>query len=172
MSSYNDSCSRPTIADSADVVVVGLNHNTAPVEVRESLSWNADQLPSLLSDLTDCGIPSIPLSTCNRSEFYFLETDAGDGPKRLYELLTRRFGGTETDLASYLYIHRNYGAVLHLFRVASGLDSMILGEEQIIGQVRQAYYLAGKLGAVPWVARAAVPTVVAGWGEGYAEKAA
>ena len=149
MSSYNDSCSRPTIADSADVVVVGLNHNTAPVEVRESLSWNADQLPSLLSDLTDCGIPSIPLSTCNRSEFYFLETDAGDGPKRLYELLTRRFGGTETDLASYLYIHRNYGAVLHLFRVASGLDSMILGEEQIIGQVRQAYYLAGKLGAVP-----------------------
>lgn len=130
-------------------VAVGLNHTTAPVEVRELLSWNSEQLPGLLEDLCDCGIPGVALSTCNRSEFYFLETDAADGCARLKELLTKRFGVSGEDLKRYLYSHNSYHAVLHLFRVASGLDSMILGEEQIIGQVRQAYNVASRAGTAP-----------------------
>ena len=132
----------------SDIAVIGLNHRTAPVEVRESLSWSRDRLPALLDAMAAASTPGVPLSTCNRSEFYVLET--GDtGLARLKKLLAARFGVSEDDLARYLYEHRGYDAVLHLFRVVSGLDSMIVGEEQIIGQVRQAYREAGENGAVP-----------------------
>ena len=94
------------------------------------------------------GVPGVPLSTCNRSEFYFLEKGQDDGP-RLKELLVRHFGIAQEDLHQFLYEHRGYDAIRHLFRVASGLDSMILGEDQIIGQVRQAYQVASEQGAVP-----------------------
>jgi glutamyl-tRNA reductase len=94
------------------------------------------------------GVPGVPLSTCNRSEFYFLEKGQEDGP-RLKELLVRHFGIAQEDLHQFLYEHRGYDAIRHLFRVASGLDSMILGEDQIIGQVRQAYQVASEQGAVP-----------------------
>ena len=130
-------------------VVVGLNHSTAPVEVRERLSWNSEQLPGLLEELQSCGIPGVALSTCNRSEFYFLDSPDDDGCLRLQELLVRRFSVSQHDLDCYLYVHRGYAAILHLFRVASGLDSMILGEEQIIGQARQAYNAAARSGATP-----------------------
>ena len=137
---------KPHIPATAGVVAVGLNHTTAPVQVREQLSWNSEQLPELLDDLRNCGIPGVPLSTCNRSEFYFVETPEGDGCNRLRELLTRRFVASDEDLKRYLYAHENYHAILHLFRVVSGLDSMIVGEEQISGQVRQAYNSAVQAG--------------------------
>ena len=137
---------KPHIPATAGVVAVGLNHTTAPVQVREQLSWNSELLPELLDDLRNCGIPGVPLSTCNRSEFYFVETPEGDGCNRLRELLTRRFGASDEDLKRYLYAHENYHAILHLFRVVSGLDSMIVGEEQISGQVRQAYNSAVQAG--------------------------
>ena len=132
-----------------EYAVVGLNHRTAPVEVRESVSWNREQLPGLLAAMQKGGIAGVPLSTCNRSEFYFL-SDAEDGDVlRLKQILTAQFGVSEADLAGYLYQHHGYDAVHHLFRVASGLDSMIQGEDQIIGQVRQAYRAASEDGAVP-----------------------
>ena len=139
---------RITVATS-ELIVVGLNHRTAPVEVRESLSWNHDQMSGLLDAMTGHGIPGVALSTCNRSEFYFLETGGGNGCARLKELLTRHFAISGADLECYLYKHRGYGAVHHLFRVASGLDSMIMGEDQIIGQVRQAYQAANEAGTAP-----------------------
>ena len=136
------------IGTASDFIVIGLNHRTAPVEVRESVSWSRGQSAPLHAAMTDSGVPGVPLSTCNRSEFYFLETRQDDGP-RLKELLVSHFGVTQEDLRQYLYEHRGYDAILHLFRVASGLDSMILGEDQIIGQVRQAYQEASELGEVP-----------------------
>ena len=136
----------PSVPARAGIVAVGLNHTTAPVQVREQLSWNGERLPRLLDELLNCGIPAVALSTCNRSEFYFLETPEGDGCTRLKKLLTSWFGASTEDLERYLYAHRDYLAILHLFRVVSGLDSMIVGEEQIIGQVRQAYNTAVQAG--------------------------
>ena len=149
MSPHNTPRLRPAPHPDTDIVAVGLNHNTAPVEVRELLSWNNEQLPDILGEMRYCEIPGVAVSTCNRSEFYFLETADADGHKRLNAMLTRRFNVSETDLKRYFYSHRHYDAVLHLFRVACGLDSMIVGEEQIIGQVRQSYYIASKSGTVP-----------------------
>ena len=140
---------KPNFPTKAGIIVAGLNHTTAPVQVREQLSWNSEQLPSLLEDLHNCGIPGVALSTCNRSEFYFLETSGGDGYDRLKRLLTRRFGTSNQELERYLYVCEDYHAILHLFRVVSGLDSMIVGEEQIIGQARQAYNAAEQAGAAP-----------------------
>ena len=132
----------------SDFIVIGLNHRTAPVEVRESVSWSLEQSPELLRAMSDSGVPGVPLSTCNRSEFYVLETGLDDGA-RLRELLPEHFGVSRSELGQYLYEFRGYDAVNHLFRVASGLDSMILGEDQIIGQVRQAYQAANEQGDVP-----------------------
>lgn len=132
----------------SEFMVIGLNHRTAPVEVRESLSWNRDQSSGLLHAMSASGLPGVPLSTCNRSEFYFLESGP-DCRSRLKSLLTQQFSVSEAILEEYLYEHRGFDAVHHLFRVASGLDSMILGEDQIIGQVRQAYRAASEQGEVP-----------------------
>ena len=132
-----------------DFAVVGLNHRTAPVEVREAVSWSAAQLPALLAEMEGCGVAGVPLSTCNRSEFYFLSSPTGDAALRLRELITRQFGVADESLEKHLYEHHGYGAIHHLFRVASGLDSMILGEDQIIGQVRRAYHDASECGAIP-----------------------
>ncbi len=112
------------------------------------MSWFREQSAPLLQAMSSHGVPGVPLSTCNRSEFYFLEKGQEDGP-RLKELLVRHFGIAQEDLHQFLYEHRGYDAIRHLFRVASGLDSMILGEDQIIGQVRQAYQVASEQGAVP-----------------------
>ena len=149
MSSGNSSHYSIASSTESDIVVVGLNHNTAPVEIRELLSWDSEQLPSLVANMQVSGIPGVAVSTCNRSEFFFLETEFADGVERLKGLLSSRFGLPADQINQYLYSHRNYEAVRHLFRVASGLDSMILGEEQIIGQVRQAYYAASITGTVP-----------------------
>ena len=132
-----------------ELAVVGLNHRTAPVEVREAVSWSAAQLPGLLSEMDTCGVPGVPLSTCNRSEFYFLNSSEGDAGIRLRELISRQFGLREQPLEKHLYEHRGYEAIRHLFRVASGLDSMILGEDQIIGQVRRAYHSASDCASIP-----------------------
>ena len=98
--------------------------------------------------MVESGVPGVPLSTCNRSEFYFLATDSRE-MARFRELLPRYFAVSHSELGDYLYEFRGYDAVRHLFRVASGLDSMILGEDQVIGQVRQAYQDANEHGGVP-----------------------
>ena len=131
-----------------EISVAGLNHQTAPVEVRESLSWSREKLPGLLDVMESASLGGVPLSTCNRSEFYFLGMDESAVP-RLKALLAGHFGISRDSLDRYLYEHRGYDAIKHLFRVASGLDSMIVGEDQIVGQVRQAYQAASEESAVP-----------------------
>jgi glutamyl-tRNA reductase len=128
---------------------LGLNHSTAPLGVREQVVFHADTLPTALRDLL--GQPKIKeaaiLSTCNRTEVYFNGGDAGP----VAEWLQSFHRVPETSLAPYLYTLPQERAVAHAFRVASGLDSMVLGEPQILGQMKQAVKTAeaaGSLGLV------------------------
>lgn len=122
------------------LVVVGLNHTTAPIEVRERFAFGTQEVPGALSALMEGGgvLESVLLSTCNRTEFCLhLSDDAGAG--RAVRLLEQKAGPLPHPASGYLYQRRDLDAVRHLFRVTSSLDSMILGEAQIQGQVREAY---------------------------------
>ena len=135
------------------IVVVGLSHRTAPVEVRERLSAGADALPVVLSRLA--ARPELQevmfLSTCNRVEVAALVRDDGmkAGLDAIREELARQGGMAEdAELARYLYDKRGDEAVAHVFHVAASLDSMVLGEPQILGQVKDAYDAAMAAGAL------------------------
>lgn len=131
----------------SDVVLVGLNHRQAPVEVRERMAFSEEEKAPFLQSLRDQGLVSgaVLLSTCNRVELY-ADLKEGRRPDELVAALTgaRRFPG---ESAGLFYVKRQREAVAHAFRVASGLDSMILGEPQILGQVKDAYFLARDGGA-------------------------
>ena len=135
------------------IVVVGLSHRSAPVEVRERLSAGAEALPMVLSRLA--ARPELEevmfLSTCNRVEVMALVRDdrMSPGLVAIREELARHGGlAQDGDLAPYLYDKRGDDAVTHLFRVAASLDSMVLGEPQILGQVKDAYDAAVEAGAL------------------------
>jgi glutamyl-tRNA reductase len=139
------------------IVVVGLSHRTAPVEVRERLAAGADALPAVLARLAARSelAEVMFLSTCNRVEVYALARAAGpdDGVAAALraireELALQGGAGTGDDLAEYLYDKRGDEAVQHVFRVAASLDSMVLGEPQILGQVKDAYEAAVGAGAL------------------------
>src|ERR1700688_788448 len=128
---------------------LGLNHATAPVSVREMVAFQADALGSALRELI--GIPKVKeaaiLSTCNRTEVYF----HGSQPEPVMEWLETFHRVPKASLSPYLYTLPEDRAVAHAFRVASGLDSMVLGEPQILGQMKQAVKTAeaaGSLGLV------------------------
>ncbi len=139
------------------IVVVGLSHRTAPVEVRERLAAGADALPAVLARLAARSelAEVMFLSTCNRVEVFALARAgvAEDGVevalRAIREELAQHGGaGTGDDLAEYLYDKRGDEAVAHVFRVAASLDSMVLGEPQILGQVKEAYEAAVSAGAL------------------------
>ncbi|WP_421570863.1 glutamyl-tRNA reductase [Stenotrophomonas sp. PD6] len=116
--------------------VLGLNHQTAPVELRERVSFGGDALPQALASLRDTPqvAEAVLLSTCNRTELYAV-AESGEA---LAQWLESHAG----QLQGYLYQHADADAVRHLFRVATGLDSMVLGEPQILGQVKDAWATA------------------------------
>lgn len=119
------------------MIVIGVNHRTAPIELREKLAFRPAECGAVLDDLLKSGggREAVVLSTCNRTEFYIAEgTDYGNA--RIRELMSEKLG---EDASPYSYVRRDRDAVGHLFRVASGMDSMILGETQIHGQVRDAW---------------------------------
>jgi glutamyl-tRNA reductase len=122
-------------------VVVGINYRTAPVEIRERLSIHHSQVKASLEELGKCpGIKGVVLlSTCNRLEIYAVTIEAESGIQALKNFLARQYKDENQILNQYWYVHTLYPAVRHLFRVVSGLDSMILGETQILGQVAKAY---------------------------------
>lgn len=125
------------------VVVFGLNHNTAPIEVREKFYISENHVPDLSRELKAKGIAEhLVLSTCNRTEFYFSCENLEEALDRLYEVFARRYGVEEEWLRNYTYMFTNEDTYRHLFLVASGLDSMVIGEPQILGQVKDAYRLA------------------------------
>ena len=133
---------------SATLVLLGINHNTAPIEVRERLAIPSARLADATRTLLhQPGIrEGLILSTCNRVELLTLQEDATtpDLPRFLHEY----FAVTPATLQPHLYEHRDREAVRHLFRVASSLDSMVVGEPQILGQVKESYTIAREVGAV------------------------
>jgi glutamyl-tRNA reductase len=125
------------------LIVVGLNHRTAPVEVRERLSISDTQLPSTLLEVK--ALPGVNgaavLSTCNRVEV-IVSADSEDVIESVVTWLTKAGRGERSELEKHLYVLRYDDVIKHLFRVASGLDSMVLGEPQIGGQVRSSFLVA------------------------------
>jgi len=133
------------------LIALGLNHLTAPLDLREKVAFTAESTPRALHDLA--GRPGINealiLSTCNRTELY-VDVDAGAEAVPQQWLLEHHSlqQSTGRRLEEFLYQHANQDAVRHLFRVATGLDSMILGEPQILGQVKDAYQAARGVGTL------------------------
>ena len=126
------------------VLVVGLSHKSAPVSTLERASVSGDTLGKLLEDVAR--LPDIAeafvISTCNRVEVYAETVRFHGAVTGVCDLLARYSGIPAADLTSCLYVHYEDRAVQHLLAVASGLDSMVVGEDQILGQVRSALNLA------------------------------
>lgn len=126
--------------------VLGINHQTAPVSLRERVAFSADTVPAALDALR--ALPQVSevalLSTCNRTELYAVADDDGQALADWLATHPDEVG----DLHAYLYRHRDADAVRHLFRVATGLDSLVLGEPQILGQVKDAWATARHAGSL------------------------
>ena len=128
-----------------EIVLVGLNHRTAPLEVRERVSFTVEQARRAADELRARGLleESLVLSTCNRSEVYGVPPEAMRECAPGLSSFLSEFHSVKQDLLSgSLYHHYDQHAVRHLFRVSAGLDSMMLGEAEILGQVRDAYKFA------------------------------
>ena len=127
-------------------LVTGLNHHTAPVEVREQVAISIEDLPAAVRALSEhAGVrEAMIVSTCNRVELFAVYHDA---PPDLTAFLAKRFPAFAAELPAHLYHHHDTEAVRHLFRVASSLDSMVVGEPQILGQVKEAFAVAREAGA-------------------------
>jgi glutamyl-tRNA reductase len=125
--------------------ILGINHKTAPVALREKVAFTEDRLLAALRTLRqEVGVAEVViLSTCNRTELYW----AGSATGAELSLWLERHHGDNLDLASSLYVHQERRAVEHAFSVASGLDSMVLGEAQILGQLKDAYRVAQQAGS-------------------------
>ncbi|MGQ0587743.1 MAG: glutamyl-tRNA reductase [Gammaproteobacteria bacterium] len=126
------------------LLTLGLSHHLAPLDVRERVAFADAELPAALARLR--GLPGVResaiVSTCNRTE---IMTVAGDSDEsRLLDWWRRERQLPDGLIEQYLYAHRDHGSILHSLRVASGLDSMIVGEPQILGQMKQSYAVAGK----------------------------
>jgi len=133
------------------ILVVGVSHRSAPVPLLEQVTLGVEAVDVVLADLRSAGPigAAIVLSTCNRVEVY-ADTEAFHaGVDAISDLLARLSGVPLDDLERHLYVHWEGQAVLHLFEVACGLDSMVVGESQILGQLRRAYGTARRAGAGP-----------------------
>jgi glutamyl-tRNA reductase len=126
------------------ILVIGLSHRTAPVALLERVSVSGDALAKLLHDVqrNDCVAEAMIVSTCNRVEVYAVVDRFHAVVSEVTELLAVYSGIPLEQLVPHLYVHYEDRAVEHLFSVAAGLDSMVVGEGQILGQVRQALRLA------------------------------
>jgi glutamyl-tRNA reductase len=131
-------------------LVAGLNHRTAPVEVRERMAFDESALGGALDSLRRCPglLEGMILSTCNRVEIA-VTSDEGSNPEETVEQFLSDARQVDRDWVSpYLYHHSGQDAIRHIFRVASSLDSMVVGEPQILGQLKQAYAAAKERGSV------------------------
>lgn len=129
-----------------NLIVIGINHRTASVKVREKFSFTSRKLDECFMKLK--GSPfmfgAVILSTCNRTEIYFdIPVEKSNlGYKEIMSIMFDLYNASEDDTGRYFYIMEGADAIRHIFRVASGLDSQVLGETQILGQVRSAWNLA------------------------------
>ena len=129
------------------VVLVGTSHHRAPVELRERLAFGTEPGADLASRLAGEGGEAVALSTCNRACIYVVHADPEEARSRALAALAELSGLPAEELGPALYVKLDEDAARHLFRVAAGLDSMIPGEAQILGQVRAAWEAAASAGA-------------------------
>src|SRR5687767_13161314 len=132
----------------SELFVVGISWHTAPVAVREKLAFRDDELTTTLEMMTK-QLPieeALLISTCNRVEVYGVGKPDSDAPKAVRAFLAEQRGVKPADVAQHLYEHRASAAVRHVFRVASSLDSLVVGEAQILGQLKEAKRVADKAG--------------------------
>lgn len=131
-----------------NIIVVGVNYKSTPLEIRERLSFNIEEQKTALNKIVK--VPSVGecviLSTCNRTEVYIYSDNPHFDSSLIENLLCEIKGLELYELKKYFYIYASAKAVKHLFKVACGLDSMVLGEDQILGQVKDAYELSLELG--------------------------
>lgn len=126
------------------IVVVGLNYRTAPVEVRERFTFAEKDLPQALEELkrTKSVLEGVIIATCNRTEIYVVVDRLHMCGYFIRTFMEHWFGISREEFTEHLYIYEDQQAIRHLFRVTCGLDSMVLGETQILGQVRSAFLLS------------------------------
>jgi len=127
------------------LVLVGLSHHTAPVEVREQIGISRSMVPAALDKLAKDGCDdAVLLSTCNRTEVYAVAADPLSMGERIVSCLAEYRGVSRDDIDASLYVRTDADAARHLFRVAAGLDSLVVGEPEILGQVKDAYKVASE----------------------------
>ncbi|GGF06696.1 glutamyl-tRNA reductase [Halobacillus andaensis] len=126
------------------ILTIGLNFKTAPVEIREKLTFSEEQLPEAMKDLNrqKSVLENVIISTCNRTEIYAVVDQLHTGRYYIKQFLADWFDIDKEDFSPFLTIYEADGAMEHLFRVTSGLDSMVLGETQILGQIKQVFHKA------------------------------
>jgi len=131
----------------SNLVMVGVNHKTTPVEIREKLAFSPGKIEDSLAALLDLPeiVEHIIISTCNRVEIYARVRDVEKGIRRLKEFICDFHDLPLDGMDGYFYSFRNHQTVEHLFKVSSSLDSMVIGEPQILGQVKEAYNHARSL---------------------------
>ncbi|MFN6970869.1 MAG: glutamyl-tRNA reductase [Rheinheimera sp.] len=130
------------------IFALGINHKTAPVALREQVAFAPEQVAGALLDLAAATqvTDAVIVSTCNRTELYFSGTEAQS--KQVIAWLAKFHQLELADVAGHLYLHQDQAAATHLMRVAAGLDSLVLGEPQIFGQVKQAYSQSRQVGTI------------------------
>ncbi len=130
-----------TQGDDMTLAVAGISHRRTTLALREQLAFSAEQLPGQLRKLSNAfsGVEIVLLSTCNRTELYMFSYQPDLEPRELLNALARQRDVDLSPMADDVYCYQGPATVRHLFRVSAGLDSMILGEAQILGQVKQAY---------------------------------
>jgi glutamyl-tRNA reductase len=128
----------------SELFAIGVSHKTAPIEIRERLALPEARAVEFLRELSaDPDVhEAVALSTCNRTEVYAVVGDPVEAESTALAMLARQAGIRPTELSGAIYAHTNCAAARHLYRVVSGLDSMIVGEDQIQGQVKRAYETA------------------------------
>ena len=129
-----------------NIIVVGLSHKTAPVEIREKISFSEDGIEEPLhkiKNLPAC-CESMILSTCNRAEIYAAVKDSDKGAGNIKSFISEYKSLPLSKFNEHMYVYEGIDAIKHVFRVAASLDSMIVGEPQILGQIKDAYELAAK----------------------------
>ena len=127
--------------EKTEIVVIGLNHKTAPVEVRERLAFSGEDTPKVLDAMRQepCVDEVVLFSTCNRVEFLLATKDVSKAVGAIKDFLAEFKQTPRSIFEKALYVHNGDDAVLHIFRVASSLDSMVVGEAQILGQIKESY---------------------------------
>lgn len=152
-----------SILSTPSIVIVGSNHELASVDLRERLAFTGDTLAGGLDALRQHVDEGLIVSTCNRTELYVVTENPHAGREQVFSFLTRYHRMPEHVLHEMSYVHADAHAVQHIFRVASGLDSIVLGEPQILAQIRDALDTARSVGSVgPYLQRLATDALKVG----------